>query len=71
MSNTPDPGELLTTEELAAVLSVHVETVRRWSRAYLIPFMELPKGRRYSLAEVRAALAAVPPPVDTTESAAS
>jgi excisionase family DNA binding protein len=59
MSNTtPAEPTLLTADELATHLRVHVETVRRWSREGKIPSLSGGKDRRYDLADVKAALAA-------------
>jgi excisionase family DNA binding protein len=55
-NTTPVEPTLLTAEELAAVLRVHVETVRRWSREKKIPSLSVGKDRRYDLAEVKAAI---------------
>lgn len=59
MSNTP-PAEptLLTADELATHLRVHIETVRRWAREGKIPSLSGGKDRRYDLDAVKAALAA-------------
>lgn len=56
MPNKPSGEDLLTADELAEALSVHTETVNRWSRERKIPFISLPGGyRRYLLSDVIAA----------------
>jgi excisionase family DNA binding protein len=40
------PEPLLTAEEVAALVRLDVETVRRWAREGLIPSIKLPGGRR-------------------------
>jgi excisionase family DNA binding protein len=58
MSNTtPAEPTLLTADELAVHLRVHIETVRRWAREGKIPSFSAGKDRRYDLADVKAALA--------------
>jgi excisionase family DNA binding protein len=37
--------ELLTAQEVAERLSVHVESVRRWTRRGELPAVRLPSGR--------------------------
>jgi excisionase family DNA binding protein len=50
-------GELLTAQEVAARLSVHVESVRRWTRQGDLAAVRLPSGRyRYRAADVQALL---------------
>lgn len=45
--------ELLTAQEVAQRLSVHVESVRRWTRRGEIPAVRLPSGRyRYRSQDV-------------------
>ncbi len=51
--------ELLTSQELAAVLKVRAETVRRWSRDGKIPQVRISRRvRRFIWADVQQALAA-------------
>ncbi len=51
MSNT----ELLTAQEVAERLSVHVESVRRWTRQGDLAAVRLPSGRyRYRTEDVAA-----------------
>jgi excisionase family DNA binding protein len=45
-------AQLLKAKELATALNVNPETVRRWSRANKIPFVEVGNSRRYSLNDV-------------------
>jgi excisionase family DNA binding protein len=50
--------ELLTAREVADRLSVHVESVRRWTRQGDLAAVRLPSGRyRYRLADVDALIA--------------
>lgn len=49
--------ELLTAQQVADRLSVHVESVRRWTRQGDLPAVRLPSGRYRYLAEDVAALA--------------
>lgn len=66
----PNTTEYLTTDELAAHLRVHPETVRRWARAGRIPSLkagEKSGDRRYDLDAVKAALASAP--ADSTQAA--
>lgn len=66
MPNTaPDGPALLTADELAAHLRVHVETVRRWRREGRIPSLGSGKSQRYELAAVKAALASPVPGAST------
>ncbi len=54
-----DPGfKLLTHGEAAALLRIHVNTLRRWSDAGLIPTLRIgPRGdRRYLEADLRSYL---------------
>ena len=47
--------ELLTAQQVADRLRVHVETVRRWTRAGDLPAVVLPSGRfRYRAIDVDA-----------------
>lgn len=48
--------EMLKAKELAKALNVNVETVRRWTRAKTVPYVEIGKSKRYSLSKVMAAL---------------
>jgi excisionase family DNA binding protein len=51
-----DEGELITTAQLAHVLSLSVPTVRRWIRSASIPFYVVGRRKRFRISEVRAAL---------------
>lgn len=47
--------ELLTAQQVAEQLSVHVESVRRWTRQGDLPAVRLPSGRyRYRSEDVAA-----------------
>lgn len=47
--------ELLTAQQVAQQLSVHVESVRRWTRQGDLPAVRLPSGRyRYRAEDVTA-----------------
>lgn len=46
---------LITAEELAEKMRVHVETIRRQTRAKQIPFHSIGRQTRYRLSEVLAA----------------
>lgn len=49
--------ELLTAQQVAERLSVHVESVRRWTRQGDLPAVRLPSGRyRYRASDVTALL---------------
>lgn len=47
---------LIKAKELAKNLSVNVETVRRWTRAGIIPHVVVGQSKRYSLHKVMVAL---------------
>lgn len=48
-------SELLTAQQVADRLVVHVESVRRWTRAGDLPAVRLPSGRyRYRAEDVEA-----------------
>lgn len=47
---------LIKAKELAEKLSVNVETVRRWTRAGIIPHVVVGQSKRYSLTEVMSEL---------------
>lgn len=47
---------LIKAKELADKLSVNVETVRRWTRAGIIPHVVVGKSKRYRLDRVMSAL---------------
>lgn len=47
---------MMKAKELAKKLSVNVETVRRWTRAGVIPHVVVGQSKRYDLAQVLAAL---------------
>lgn len=49
---------LIKAKELAEKLSVNVETVRRWTRAGIIPHVVVGKSKRYRLDRVMSALEA-------------
>jgi excisionase family DNA binding protein len=53
---TVDEEELVTTAQLAGVLSISVPTVRRWVRSAVIPFYLIGRRKRFRISEVRAAL---------------
>lgn len=54
-------GRALTATEVAEEMSVHPETVRRWTRQGLLPAIKLPSGRRrYRREDVDALKASVP-----------
>lgn len=56
----PNTDDLMTAEQVAALIPVHPETVRRWSREGKIPVVRLPSGRkRYRRVDVEALLAPV------------
>lgn len=48
--------ELLKAKDLAKVMNVNVETVRRWTRSGDIPVITFGRSKRYRLADVMAAL---------------
>lgn len=49
----PNADKLLTAAQVAAMIPVHVETVRRWAREGRLPVVELPSGRkRYRASDV-------------------
>jgi excisionase family DNA binding protein len=50
-----EPPTLLTAAQVGRLAQVSSETVRRWARDGLIPFIELPSGHmRFDPADVRA-----------------
>ena len=60
MGREPD---LLTTAEVAEKLRVTDETVHRWARQGVIPYIELPSGlKRFRRRDVEAFLIPVAPP---------
>ena len=53
----PNTDQLLTAKQVAALIPVHPETVRRWTREGLLTAVELPSGRkRYRRSAVEALL---------------
>lgn len=50
--------DLLKAKELAEALRVNTETVRRWTRAGVIPFIKFGASKRYNLKKVTEALQA-------------
>lgn len=50
--------DLLKAKDLAKKLNVNTETVRRWTRAKTVPYVEIGKSKRYNLTKVLAALEA-------------
>jgi len=57
MEITPDPDELLTPSEVAAMFRVNPKTVTRWARAGKISAIRTLGGhRRFRASEIRALL---------------
>lgn len=55
----PNSNELMTAAEVAAMIPVHAETVRRWAREGQLTAVTLPSGRkRYRRCDVEALLTA-------------
>ena len=66
MEITPDPDELLTPSEVAAMFRVNPKTVTRWARAGKISAIRTLGGhRRFRASEIRALLDQVDESVDT------
>jgi len=49
-------NELLKAKDLAKILTVNVETVRRWTRGGEIPHVVIGASKRYDLKKVMEAL---------------
>jgi excisionase family DNA binding protein len=66
MDITPDPDELLTPSEVAAMFRVNPKTVTRWARAGKISAIRTLGGhRRFRASEIRQLLAQVDESVTT------
>jgi predicted site-specific integrase-resolvase len=56
-SGTPDPDQLLTRKEAAALIGFSVSTLRRWDRTGILPSLRSQTGKpRYRRADVLAAV---------------